>query len=435
MRTQRARTGSWLATAAALVASLSMSHCAENKGACNPPCSTPLTCCGGICANLQTDNQNCGECGNECEPGATCTAGICPDVCGSEVCIVGETCCLDECVDTQSDGRHCGECDNACDDGWDCIEGTCEHTECDPPCDTGETCCSIPGGDPICADLDSSEQHCGVCRHECDTEESCSDGLCTLTPCEPPCGGDPERCCGGICVNTDTDMDNCGFCGNVCDPLRADECYGGECVCNRGPDCTSSQECCPSVGCRNVAADPNNCGECGNVCDTGLTCTDGECLCGGVECEDGYSCCSGSCRDLSSDPFHCGECGHPCGTNAPTCVDGGCKCGDDPPCSTLCGYWACDSYLPPGPYDDCQACCPDLGGCISMSDTDCGTCGHACLTGQRCEPVLYGMPPPFGGYCLFECVGTGPDGYSDIDWDLFDLTDPGTDLDLDPGTD
>ena len=95
----------------------------------------------------------------------------------------------------------------------------------------------------------------------------------------------------------------------------------------------------------------------------------------------------------------------------------------DPPCSTLCGYWACDSYAPPGPYDGCQACCPDAGGCVPMSDTDCGACGTECTGTTMCVPVLYGMPPPFGGYCLFECVEPIPE------WTLDTSTDGDAPLD------
>lgn len=402
-----------------LLYGVSMQGCATKAGECDPPCSSPLTCCDGFCVNLMSDDDNCGECGNACEEGSHCTMGVCPDVCGTEVCSVSQTCCNDECVDTTVDPDHCGECDNACDSGWECLDSVCEQTECDPPCEDGETCCSIPGGEPVCADLENDREHCGVCRNECDAVETCSEGICTETPCEPPCGGDPYACCGGTCYNLDTDMDNCGYCGNACDPDKADECRDGTCMCNGYSECNIGQQCCPGVGCRSIMADPDNCGECGNVCEEGLTCTDGECLCGGAECVEGETCCMNSCRDLQTDPSHCGECGHSCGVNAPTCVDGGCKCGDDPPCSTLCGYWACDSYTPPGPYDDCQVCCPSLGGCVPMSDTSCGDCTTECEGDSICVPVLYGLPPPFGGYCAFECRIPGVDGTVDV---IFDTT-------------
>jgi hypothetical protein len=394
--------------------------CAANSDECDPPCNDPLICCDGFCVNPQTDDDNCGECGNECEEGAHCTDGVCPDVCGETVCDVGQACCDDVCSDVQNDPLNCGECGNECEEGEDCIEGVCEMVECDPPCDAEETCCMIPGASPECADLGFDEDHCGACRHECQPEETCSERVCTLTPCEPPCGGDPMTCCGGTCVNTDTDFHNCGMCGNECDPEAADACIDGECTCNGSPACSSSQTCCPSLGCRNLLADPNNCGECGHGCASGYTCTDGECLCGGLVCEEGETCCPAagvepaSCRDLDSDMDNCGECGNVCGANTSRCFEGDCFCVDDPPCPAMCGPMACDSYEPPGPYEDCQMCCPDDGGCVPMNDDACGTCDTSCAVNEICTPVVTGLPFPGMGTCAFECLGPGDDSYVDV---------------------
>ncbi|MBW2260342.1 MAG: hypothetical protein JRG91_00095 [Deltaproteobacteria bacterium] len=347
----------------AAVLAAALGSCAQNKGDCDPSCAAGLECCGGFCENLQTDPENCGACGNACV--------------GSQIC----------------------------------QEGVCVGASCEPPCGTGEECCTVSGGDPVCANLQIDSDHCGSCGHACPEGQSCSSGVCTSTPCDPPdCGGDPMRCCSGTCVNTDTHMDNCGFCGNACDPLEADACSGGRCQCNSAPACHSGQKCCPDLGCRNILSDVNNCGDCGVACETGLSCNDGACNCAGAECPPGYGCCTGVCKDLRYDSTNCGTCGHTCGSNGWACVDGSCVCGEDPPCDmSTCTFFLCSDLTPPGPYDACLLCCPLQGGCMPNSDTNCGTCGNSCTSGTRCEPVIGAFT------CTFECVSTSTDASTDGD--------------------
>jgi hypothetical protein len=134
------------------------------------------------------------------------------------------------------------------------------------------------------------------------------------------------------------------------------------------------------------------------VCDPGLSCNDGVCNCDGAECPDEYKCCTGVCKDIRFDATNCGDCNHRCGFNAPACVEGECVCGSDTACTT-CTFVECSGLEPPGPYTDCQLCCPLMtGGCEPNSDEHCGVCGNACTTGMRCEPVM----GPFT--CGFECV-------------------------------
>ncbi|HSG44972.1 MAG TPA: MopE-related protein, partial [Anaerolineales bacterium] len=43
-----------------------------------PECSAGQSLCGGVCVDLQTDDNNCGACGNTCQPGVTaCFNGVC----------------------------------------------------------------------------------------------------------------------------------------------------------------------------------------------------------------------------------------------------------------------------------------------------------------------------------------------------------------------
>jgi hypothetical protein len=213
-------------------------------------------------------------------------------------------------------------------------------------------------------------------------------------------------------VDTQNDMGNCGACGDPCDPLLASECTGGTCTCRGATVCLSTYKCCPGTGCRNIASDTNNCGDCEVQCDAGFSCVAGECTCGGTTCDPGYGCCTGSCRDIQNDPTACGDCTTRCGTNAPQCVEGSCVCEGDPPC-TNCGFLACATLEPPGPYTACTMCCP-ARGCVPQSDTDCGSCGELCLGSYRCEPVI----GPF--VCNFDCVDQGFDIWYDWDfgWDV-----------------
>jgi hypothetical protein len=393
----------------ALLATVLVTHCAKNKGDCVPECTSGLVCCDGFCVNLQSDPDHCGSCENACQPGARCLAGSCTEMCGGVECPAGQSCCDDVCTDLDTSQNHCGGCGNACAAGEACIEGTCTLVDCDPPCGAGETCCPVVGSDPVCANLSVDDDNCGGCGHACPADQSCSTGICTSEPCDPPdCGGDPMRCCGGDCVNTDTDLMHCGFCGHACDTEEADACSGGICQCNSAPACHTGQKCCTGVGCRNISSDVNNCGDCDVVCDPGLTCNDGICNCGGETCLEGYGCCTGECRDLRYDATNCGACGHSCGSNGPACDMGECVCGPDPACDlSLCTMVGCSELEPPGPYDICPLCCPFAGGCVPNSDENCGSCGNACTGGTRCEPV--------GVTCTFACVPPTTDASTDGD--------------------
>jgi hypothetical protein len=47
------------------------------SGRCVATCPNNTTSCGGICANLQTDEANCGSCGNSCAANQVCQTGTC----------------------------------------------------------------------------------------------------------------------------------------------------------------------------------------------------------------------------------------------------------------------------------------------------------------------------------------------------------------------
>lgn len=76
---------------------------------CNLPQSTCRKPCGGYCASLGNDENNCGTCGVVCGSGQKCIAGYCTTP--------QPTCpkptkwwCDGACVDRRTDKNHCGGC-------------------------------------------------------------------------------------------------------------------------------------------------------------------------------------------------------------------------------------------------------------------------------------------------------------------------------------
>jgi hypothetical protein len=62
---------------------------------------------------------HCGRCGNGCPLGNTCTGGACT----SAGCMTGWGFCGGVCTDVQRDNNHCGMCFRACPSGQACVSG------------------------------------------------------------------------------------------------------------------------------------------------------------------------------------------------------------------------------------------------------------------------------------------------------------------------
>jgi hypothetical protein len=77
--------------------------------------------CGGLCANTNTDSNNCGACGKVCAPGQFCVKGTC-----TTTCAAGLKRCGSACVDTATDANQCGACDVRCPAGKACVAGVCQ---------------------------------------------------------------------------------------------------------------------------------------------------------------------------------------------------------------------------------------------------------------------------------------------------------------------
>jgi formylglycine-generating enzyme required for sulfatase activity len=210
------------------------------NGSCTS-CPAGETACVGLCANEQTDTNNCGSCGAVCPTGGSCVNGAC-------TCPAGDAVCGGSCVDEQTDPIHCGACETFCPVAATCKGGTCA-------CPSGEAWC----GD-YCVDEETDLAHCGACGTVCPPGATCEGGSCVC-----PSG---ERACGGYCVDDQSDSANCGGCGQPC-PVSAPACLGGTCTCITGTSCGGI--------CVDEQADPNNCGQCGALCTPGQVCQSGVC--------------------------------------------------------------------------------------------------------------------------------------------------------------
>src|SRR5579863_2699908 len=192
------RTIPFLACVAVLGSALFMAGCA--KPATGTSCSSGQLECGGTCASVQTDNQNCGACGTVCQSGQSCQAGKC--TCSSGM-LCGTSC-------VTSDATHCGSCNTACTSGQ-----VCNNNQCSSSCSSGQTQCGT-----ACTTTATDSNNCGSCGTVCPAGAVCSGGSCGCS------GG--QKLCGSTCVNTAADNSNCGSCGTVCSGGK--NCSNGACV-------------------------------------------------------------------------------------------------------------------------------------------------------------------------------------------------------------
>ena len=100
-------------------------------------------------------------------------------LCGGSPCAAGESCCFDMyCANLINDDMNCGSCGNSCwfNEADICSGGNCICSGSGRRCSgfDSDYCCESAG----CRDLDSDEDHCGMCGWWCSGWEECVFGWC-----------------------------------------------------------------------------------------------------------------------------------------------------------------------------------------------------------------------------------------------------------------
>ncbi len=102
-------------------------------GSCQLFCLPPLSMCGGVCVDMQSDPENCGTCSNKCggalSGGDYCNSGACKPkpLTGTTGCSSSQLQCGNSpysCSGTD-DPYHCGSCSGDCGSGGWCAMGSC----------------------------------------------------------------------------------------------------------------------------------------------------------------------------------------------------------------------------------------------------------------------------------------------------------------------
>lgn len=431
--------------------------CCDPNGVCQTRSPTKCGVGGAACGMCpgETTN-NCSltgmcQCGSnaECGGGQRCQSGrcICDATSCASGCCDGDTCLTAGLASCGRMGLGCITCDplsaNRCSVNGDCECSNNGGAACGPGrhC-TGSGCVcdavSCPNG---CCDANgvcqpgTSTMACGSGGEACVPCANCSNGTC-------PANCNPTTCSNGCCAGSNCrapgTVTACGTAGSACvacNPVRANNCFGGSCSCGSGPQCGTGQFCDAGTCTCNAASCPNGCCN-GNLCqvfDAGSfascgsggaacaacapakasACTSGACRCGnGPACGPGLSCDADAGQCVCNAGSGCGGCcsGNncldagaltvtACGSNsmactqcaagkADNCAGGTCKCGNAAACGTgykcSAGACVCDGF-------SCAGCCSANGMTCNTGNTAtaCGTSGNTCVDctprGDRCN--------------------------------------------------
>ncbi len=153
-------------------------------------------CLGGVCQHTSLTGTRCND-GIACSVNDTCVAGECvgtPDdglcpssgPCITGSCVAGVGCTTTYSTDSCDDGRACTSNDT-------CVEGQCVGNNTCPSgavCQTSGCICTGAGETlcgNTCANLATSNQHCGECGYACGSGKQCVEGACRPTSAPAQC--------------------------------------------------------------------------------------------------------------------------------------------------------------------------------------------------------------------------------------------------------
>ncbi len=370
----------------------SSTACGTTTGDASP--GTPLTC------NLTTHQCTGCESDLDCKLGTECdpVSGSCVPGCGSDKnCSANWSCCGGLCANLQSDANHCALCATSCAQTQavvQCDNGTCKISKCND----GYLDCDKQWSTGCEVDKLSDNNNCGVCGTICPTasQQACINGVCGSASCATPgfknCNNDPTGAC---LTNTNADAANCGGCGNVCSKNNdTPSCDAGKCVIS----CTSGfADCNANVvdGCEvDLNATAAHCGSCTQACANdhgGASCSAGKCV---PSCLSGYDNCDGDptngCEaNLTNDPTHCGSCAACSLPNATAaCTNSSCTIATCQPNTADCNGIAsdgCETNLQTTAAH-CGACTTACNSTNGTATCSAGTCGITCATGfDNCD--------------------------------------------------
>jgi hypothetical protein len=335
-------------------------------GPCSPgTCQIGQYACedgGLVCASQMAMNGTL--CGGEAGPAtAVCNGGTCkpcdtggdcstPNSCKKRVtvCSTGSAVCTD--AGNADEGTTCGA-------NMYCYGGVCSACKVSAGCPVANLChlgtvSSCTGGVAACTDTGTAAANGTTCG----TNKVCGGGTCVgctanvACPLANPCHVGMTSCATGtsVCVDTGTNQSPGTLCTGTNKCNQSYSCQGGVCTGSNPVTCKALDQC-HVVGTCDMTT-----GACSNPLPTAPTsCT------GTDKCNQTYMCQSGTCT--GSNPVTC--------TGGMTCVGGACECA--------------------GGTTNCGGTCTNTGG---TDATNCGRCGHGCLTGGTCAAGAC-QPIPF----------------------------------------